>query len=341
MRLNMDIVKKAGAFTLRARLASEASVLSLLGPSGAGKSMTLRCLAGIDTPDDGYIELDGRVLFDRKKGVDLPPQKRRVGYLFQNNALFPHMTVLQNIMAGQAAPDRARALRLAQAMQVADCADKKPDALSGGQAQRAALARILASRAEVLLLDEPFSALDSHLRFQMERHIAQTLRDFGKSAVMVSHQREEAFRMAEDLAILHEGRVLQAGPKQRVLAAPACAEAGRLLGMENVANYVCAAEGRLFVPDWGISFAVPHAPGGAGQLGFFARDVKVLSERQGEKENVFSCTVQAAYRNPFSTLLALGDGRQPLWAQTESDPAPLPTARICVPPEKITLWKEP
>ena len=173
MSLIVDIEKRLSAFTLRAQLEAEGGVVGPLGASGCGKSMTLKCIAGIEKPDSGRIVLDGRTLFDADRHINLPPQQRQVGYLFQNYALFPNMTVRQNILCGlRAQKDRAKREQalseIVALLQLEGLEDRRPSQISGGQAQRAALARILVSRPKLLMLDEPFSALDSHLRVQLQ-----------------------------------------------------------------------------------------------------------------------------------------------------------------------------
>ena len=201
MSLNVDIRKTLGSFHLDVSFRTEGDVLGLLGASGCGKSMTLKCIAGIERPDEGRIELNGRVLFDSEARIDLPPQRRRVGYLFQQYALFPTMTAEQNIAAGArrlAKADRAAAVNaMMEKMQIAGLGGKFPAQLSGGQQQRVALARILISDPEVMLLDEPFSALDAHLRDRMEQEVMELLRDFGRDALIVSHSRDELYRMTD------------------------------------------------------------------------------------------------------------------------------------------------
>ncbi|MGX8693196.1 MAG: sulfate/molybdate ABC transporter ATP-binding protein, partial [Clostridia bacterium] len=196
MSLHVDIRKRLGSFTLDVSFTAENGVTSLLGASGCGKSMTLKCIAGIEKPDEGRIELDGRVLFDSETGVNLPPQKRRVGYLFQNYALFPNMTVAQNIFCGlNREKDRAlkeRRLReMLRMMQLEGLEERKPAQLSGGQQQRVALARILVNDPQILLLDEPFSALDGHLRDSLKVEMRDLLERFGREVLMVTHDRNE------------------------------------------------------------------------------------------------------------------------------------------------------
>ena len=200
MALSVDITKHLSGFDLHVSFAVEKSneVLALLGPSGCGKSMTLKCIAGIVKPDSGRIVLNNRVLFDSEAHVNVPPQERHVGYLFQSYALFPHMSVMQNVLVGAQGATRtereACALEQLKKMRLEDLLDRRPHELSGGQQQRCAMARILASKPDLILLDEPFSALDSYLRWQLELELSDTLRAFPGGTVYVSHNRDEVYR---------------------------------------------------------------------------------------------------------------------------------------------------
>ena len=180
MALSVEIRKKLGNFQLDVQFESSRSPLALLGASGCGKSVTLRCIAGILTPDEGRIVLDGVTLFDSATGINLPPQKRQVGYLFQQYALFPHMTVRRNIAAAVRESSRRAEITsdLLRRFRLEDAAEQKPAQLSGGQQQRCALARILASDPKLILLDEPFSALDGYLKTQLELELTDMLADF-------------------------------------------------------------------------------------------------------------------------------------------------------------------
>ena len=181
MSLQVDIKKRWKGFSLQVRFETGEGLLGILGASGCGKSMTLGCIAGIVRPDKGHIELNGRVLFDSEKKIDLPPQKRKVGYLFQQYALFPHMTVEQNIRAGaHARPknEREQAVReVLHAFRLEGLENNRPSQLSGGQQQRCALARILVGQPELVLLDEPFSALDAYLKWQVELELSDILKN--------------------------------------------------------------------------------------------------------------------------------------------------------------------
>ena len=209
MSLIVDIEKKLGSFTLRSRFETAGGTMALLGASGCGKSVTLKCIAGIMTPDRGRIVLDGETLFDSEKRVDLTPQQRRVGYLFQQYALFPNMSVMQNIQCGIRTGSRAEKQRQAaeqlRRFHLEGLERKYPAQLSGGQQQRAALARSLCSEPRVILLDEPFSALDSFLKWNLELELKDLLADFGGPILWVSHDLGECRRNCQTVCVMENG----------------------------------------------------------------------------------------------------------------------------------------
>ena len=217
MALSVNIEKKFQDFYLKVKFEVENEVLAILGPSGCGKSMTLKCIAGIETPDKGKIILDGVTLFDSEKKINLPPQKRKVGYLFQQYALFPNMTVEQNIACGVKEKDRKDTVtkEMIQMMNLDGMEKKKPHQLSGGQQQRVALARILVNKPKVLLLDEPFSALDAHLKEQLQSEVREILCKFGKTAILVSHDKDEVYRLSDRVMTMMDGQAEAAGCKAK------------------------------------------------------------------------------------------------------------------------------
>ena len=195
MSLLVNIDKDFGTFRLNVNFeAEDGKTSAFLGASWCGKSLTLRCIAGIITPDKGKIVLGGRTLFDSQRRINLRPQVRRCGLMFQNYALFPNMTVEQNILSG--AKDKSRLEDMLSLFGLAELRKHYPSQISGGQQQRTALARMLISEPEVLMLDEPFSALDSHLRFMTEREVRKITRNFAGPVILVSHNRDEVFRMS-------------------------------------------------------------------------------------------------------------------------------------------------
>jgi molybdate transport system ATP-binding protein len=207
MRISIEIEKRLNgsrrSFALSARFATDAGRVVLFGPSGSGKSLTLRAVAGLLRPDAGRIRIDGRVLFDSRAGIDVPVRRRRVGFVFQDYALFPHLTVRQNVVFGVrglfGGPDRemrGRVDAMLELFGLSRLADALPRELSGGQRQRVALARAVVPGPSVLLLDEPFSALDLPLRARMREEVTGLLERLGIPLILVTHDPEEAVRFA-------------------------------------------------------------------------------------------------------------------------------------------------
>ena len=303
MALLVDIEKSFPGFHLKMSFEANDGVLSLLGASGSGKSMTLKCIAGIETPDRGRIVLNGTTLFDSDTRVNLPPQKRRVGYLFQQYALFPNMTVRQNIRCGVREKHSADAAvdDIIRKMHLEGLEQLRPHQLSGGQQQRAALARILVNRPEVLLLDEPFSSLDSHLRLQLEREVRRVTRAFGKPVILVSHNREEVFRLTDRIALMRSGKIDTIGEKNAVFSAPGTVSGALLVGCRSISRIRPLGGLRAFAEDWGSELTLPRAPGDCRFVGIRAQDIF-----PGEAEvNTLHCRVVEAIENPFSVTVEL------------------------------------
>ena len=193
MSINVDIEKKLGSFHLKVKFEAGNETLALLGASGCGKSMTLKCIAGIEKPDRGRIVVDDVVLFDSESNINLPPQQRQTGLMFQNYALFPTMNVVQNIGAGLGVSDEDKSARISDMIErfhLQGLEKHLPGQLSGGQQQRVALARIMAYRPDIILLDEPFSALDAATKAQIIENLMPLLRK--RTVILVTHNREEA-----------------------------------------------------------------------------------------------------------------------------------------------------
>lgn len=257
MSLEVCIKKKLKGFSLDIEFNTSKEILGILGSSGSGKSMTLRCIAGIDKPDEGRIVLNGRVLFDSLKNINLKPQERNVGYLFQNYALFPHMTVEQNIRCGlykeKYKDDISSILEL---VHLSGMEKRYPRQLSGGQQQRAALARILASKPEVLLLDEPFSALDSYLKEEIQLDLLELLENYNGQVAMVTHNRDEAYRMCKNIMVVDKGRVKEIGSKHQIFNKPQNVVSARLTGCKNISRANKIDENHVYSPDWNVTFKV-------------------------------------------------------------------------------------
>lgn len=257
--MEIRIEKDLGDFRLDLAFDTNCKRIGILGASGCGKSLTLKCIAGIETPDRGRILVEEKLMFDSKRRISLRPQLRRVGYLFQNYALFPTMTVEQNIAAGltgKKAAIRCQVNRMVERFQLGGLEKRFPGQLSGGQQQRVALARILAYEPEMILLDEPFSALDVYLRDQMQRELMELLKDYPGIVILVSHNRDEVYRMSEELLILEKGRLAGQGPTKELFREPKNAAAARLTGCKNIAAGIRQREGIFFIPDWEFAFSV-------------------------------------------------------------------------------------
>lgn len=259
--LDVTLIKHLPGFTLDVSFNTDSKPLGLLGASGAGKSLILRCIAGIETPDAGRIVLNGRVLFDSEQGINVPSCDRRVGVLFQNYALFPHLTVAQNIAFGL--PNNLSTTQQKQiieqqlaAMQLQGLGNRYPTALSGGQQQRVAMARVLASLPEVLLLDEPLSALDTHLRHRMERDLWLWLGNFSGITLFVTHNIEEAYRICSKLLIVDQGCISVHDTKYEVLEYPKNVSTARLTGCKNISRATSINDDTIHALDWGCILKV-------------------------------------------------------------------------------------
>lgn len=231
MKLQVELEKKVKTGTIQVKFSLENEVLGILGRSGCGKSVTLKCIAGILQPEKGKIQLDDRVLYDSGRNISRKARERRIGYLFQNYALFPNLTVLENICFSLKRSDRegqAYTRELMERFYLTEVADSYPAILSGGQQQRTAMARMLAARPEVLLLDEPFSALDSFLRREMEREVREVLKSFGGVSILVSHNKEEIRRLTQRCMVMEQGKIAELGRTEEIFARPGSAE-GQLL----------------------------------------------------------------------------------------------------------------
>ena len=274
-KLYADIHKKTGDFSLDILIESDSKRIGILGASGSGKSMTLRSIAGIEEIDSGRIELGGRTLYDSNKKISLKPQKRIVGYMFQNYALFPTMTVLDNVMAGirdgSRDEKRHKAHKMLARFSMESYEKQLPGELSGGQQQRVALARIMVTEPELILLDEPFSALDGYLRDRMQLEMLEMLEDYPGQVVMVSHSRDELYRFSEELFILDDGKILRHGNTEAIFKDPQVEEAARLTGCKNITDIRVLDKHTLEIRDWGVTLKLSkEIPEGTKSIGYRA-----------------------------------------------------------------------
>ena len=229
--IEVKVRKRLRRFELNAEFKSSKKVTALFAPSGSGKSLTLQTIAGIVEPDEGKVVVNGKTYFSKEEKVNLKPQRRRVGYLFQDYALFPHMTVWENVCFG--CKNREYGRQLLRTLQIEELADKKPHQLSGGQKQRVALARALAMEPELLLLDEPFSALHRSLKETLYKELKGILEEFQIPAVLVSHDIDEVFELSQWLVVMENGKTLQEGEPEELFLKPNSLKVAKILGHKN------------------------------------------------------------------------------------------------------------
>ena len=308
------------AFELNVHFVAGAGVTVLSGPSGAGKTLLLNCLGGFARADEGRILVNDELFFDAATHVHVPPQRRRCGYLFQDHALFPHMTVRQNLrFAASAARPRSRGLHrhrqlneLLQAFELGDLAARKPGQLSGGQKQRAALARMLITDPTLLLLDEPTRGLDARLRQAFYEVLRKTLERLRVPVVLVTHDLEEAFELADSFYLLDRGRVLQSGPIEQVFGRPATLDIARSLGIYNLLPAAITAldpsrhTSRMTVLDREIEgpYVPGHLIGDHGWIVVRQSELKLYPASEPARRNRLCLRVAAFNRSPHGIRIA-------------------------------------
>jgi ABC-type sulfate/molybdate transport systems ATPase subunit len=319
--LEVQIEMRLPDYTLSAAFRAGDAPLSILGPSAAGKTMTLRAIAGLERPSRGRVVLNGRILFDSEQRIDIPARHRRVAMLFQHYALFPHMTAAANIVFGledlPATERAARLERIVSQTHLDGLQNRYPRELSGGEQQRVALARALVTEPEALLLDEPLSALDTHLRAQIEYELLRTFQLYRGATLMVTHNVAEAYRLGTNLLVLSKGRIAAFGAKQEVFARPASLEVARLTGCKNFSRARAIGPHEIEAIDWACRLQtaqeVPAVTvGGELRAGIRAHHVlfvepEALSRSAGAAapENTFPAWLVRTSETPFGVTIYL------------------------------------
>ncbi len=314
--LKVNIQKKLKEFDLNVDFELKKGCLGILGPSGCGKSMTLKSIAGIVDPDKGIVSLtmdEETVYFDSDSKINLKPQKRNVGYLFQNYALFPNMTVEENVAIGLSKnDDRKIVSEMIKRFHLEGLEKRYPRQLSGGQQQRVALARILAYGPDVILFDEPFSALDTYLKEQLRIELVNMLKDFYGFSILVTHDRDEAFQFCDELLILDQGKIIARGETHEIFEDPKKVEVARLTGCKNISKIEIIDEHHFKSLDWETTFEVSKKiTPNITHVGIRAHDFK-----PAEKDDVNSINTTNATKleMPFEWEITLENG---LWWKIE------------------------
>ena len=337
--LEVRFEKRWKKFAMSVDFTVEKGVWGILGASGCGKSMTLKSIAGIVTPDSGRIVLheeeQDQLFYDSEKNKNLCPQKRRVGYLFQSYALFSHMTVEQNIMTGiegsmaggKKLSRQSKYQKLEEMVgrfRLEGLEQRYPRQLSGGQQQRVALARILAYKPRVLLLDEPFSAMDSYLRERLRLELAQIMREYEGIAILVTHDRDEAYQLCDQLMLMEQGQILASGSSRELFLDPEIVQVARLTGCKNISRIDRLASHRFRALDWGgLELMTKETIGEEiGFVGIRAHDFQAVGEnelerwRNREDGNLISTGTAVVSELPFEWYITLENG---LWWKREKD----------------------
>ena len=307
--LKVDIHKELKEFDLDVDFELKNGCLGILGPSGCGKSMTLKSIAGIVDPDKGIVSLttgEETVYFDSEKKINLKPQKRNVGYLFQNYALFPNMTVEENVGIGASNSDENVVSEMIRRFHLEGLEKRYPRQLSGGQQQRVALARIMAYGPDVILLDEPFSAMDTGLKEKLRRELANFLNNFNGFSVLVTHDRDEAFQFCEELIILDKGKIIAKGKTVDLFENPRKVEVARLTGCKNISKIEIIDDYHVKSLDWDVTFEVSEKVSpNIAYIGIRAHDIY-----PGQKDdvNAFETLDSTKMEMPFEWQISLANG---------------------------------
>ncbi|MEC4184989.1 ATP-binding cassette domain-containing protein [Adlercreutzia sp. R21] len=309
MSLSVDIRKNFGAFTLDVAFGAGNETLGFLGASGCGKSLTLRCIAGIETPDEGRIVVNGQVFYDSEAGVNLTPQQRKTALLFQNYMLFPNLTVAENIGAGigREVDKKERARIISAELErfgLRGFGQRYPAQLSGGQQQRVALARMLAARPGILMLDEPFSALDAHLKGVLEQNLVSLFEAFEGTILYVSHDIDESLRFCDRIAVVDAGRIMEVDTGDDLVNHPQSVAGLKLSGCKNATFAERAGEHAVYLPRWGVTVHTAEVvPADVKCLGVRAFYVERV---EGPGKNCYHVRVDRTSDSRFERTALLG-----------------------------------
>lgn len=315
--LDVKICRKLKNFDLDIKMRMESGTLGILGSSGCGKSMTLKMIAGITAPDSGRIAYGEKLFYDSQKRINIPVQKRNVGYLFQSYALFPNMTVYQNVTAGfrgKKKNRREQTEKLLTKFQLEDIRGQYPGHLSGGQQQRTALARIINSEPEILFLDEPFSAMDSFLKEELQMELKEFLKEFQHLTVIVSHNRDEIYQLCDHTMVMQDGKNVICKETKKLFEQPEYFAAARLTGCKNLSQARKKGSHLVEAVDFGFTMKTEkEVPDDIRYVGVRAHDF-VPAGDSDKTVNHYPVRVMEVTEAPFEWIILLKcEAGKPMW----------------------------
>ncbi|MBX9137434.1 MULTISPECIES: ATP-binding cassette domain-containing protein [unclassified Clostridium] len=307
MSLFIDIKKGLSSFNLDVSMKSKGGIIGFLGASGSGKSMTLKCIAGLEKADKGKIIINDKVLFDSENKINIKTKDRKVGFLFQNYALFPHMTIKNNIEIGLDKTSKDEKNKLSanyiKKFGLEGLENRYPWQLSGGQQQRVALARALITSPDILLLDEPFSALDNHLRANMERELVEILKDYDGTVVFVTHDIAEAYRVCDKIIVFDSGKASEIREKSILFEKPLSLAEAKITGCKNISKAKRLNSDYILAEEWNLKLKVLDDSVDIRYIAIRSHNIKLFNDKENESVNVFNMIIENIVENPFDYTL--------------------------------------
>lgn len=311
--IKVAITKTINDFQLNVEFEAGSGITGIIGPSGCGKSVTLQCIAGLQTPDNGEIILNNRPLYQADKRINVKSKDRNIGYVFQNYALFPHLTVEKNIEYGLKGKTKTekkqKVANMIQKVQLAGYEHHYPSQLSGGQQQRVALARTLVTEPSLLLLDEPFSALDHHVKHILEQELLNIIKEnYSGIVILVTHNMEEAYRLCDHLILYNDGHIIQSGAKDEVFKKPMNVSAAKVIGCQNILSLdsLVELEDHLECSVRGVTLRVPKQPltESTKHIGIYSENIHFIEVHE-QSDNAYHYNILEVIKGIHHTSVTL------------------------------------
>jgi molybdate transport system ATP-binding protein len=315
MSLYVNIEKHLPSLDLKINFEHKSGVLGFLGASGSGKSMSLKCISGLVTPSKGKIIVNDKIFFDSEKAISLSPQKRKIGYLFQNYALFPNMNIIDNIEIGISEMNKEQKQSLSkeyiERLGLGGLEKHYPWQLSGGQQQRVALARALITAPDILLLDEPFSALDQHLRNNLEKELMSIVKDYSGNVIFVTHDIAEAYRVCDDIIVYENGVSLEKREKKDLFKFPKTLSEATLTGCKNISKAKKTGNYTIYAENWGHEYTFnTEVSDNIQYICIRAHNIELCDNN--ETINTFPYIIDNIIENPFEFTIYMKNNTNPL-----------------------------